>query len=493
MPFDAIEPYLPRPGIYTNGSPGMSDGRWVDGNNVRFRNGNPEPIGGWDATSISTLTGKAREMFYNERVDGSAVYLGIGTHSHLYFTDGTTTIDATPTSSFTAGADDQSGRADASQWVLSPWGEDFICHYRDGSTYLWDASAGLSGGNVATVISQVPTCRHLISNPENRVLIALGANDGTNDDPMLIRWCDREDFTTWTAADGNQAGDKRLDEGKRIITALHTRGEILIFTDTALYTMSTIGGTFEFAFRSEGQTVRIAGPKAGVDWGGTVYFMGVKSFYMWNGALQEMPCDVQKTVFDDADTKLNVNQSSKVFCMTNRLYDEVWWFYPSGTSTECDRYVAYNRGDQTWFFGSLARTAMLDEHPLSNSPFAIAPDGISYEHETTRNADGAALSYHLTTHAFKGPRGADLFTQYQELDFREIEGTVKVEILQKKKRKEGQSTTTKGPRSYTSSKRFSNMRARGKELQFKIYGDSVGSYMELAGMYVGFDPAGLRG
>lgn len=486
------ELYLPKPGIYTNGSPGSSADRWTDGNNVRFRDGLPEKVGGFDDSGLTTLTGKARAMQYLTLVDGSATHLGIGTHSKLYFTDGVTVYDATPTSGFTAGADDQSGVADASQWTLSPWGEDFICHYRGGSTYLWDASGGLSS-NPATTISQVPSCNHLVANPENRTLIAFGAHDGTNDDPLLIRWCDAEDFTDWTPTNENTAGDKRLDHGNRLITAIPTRGEWLVFTDTALYTMSTIGGNFVFSFRSEGQTVRIAGPKAGIDWGNAVFFMGVKDFYMWNGSLITLPCDVRKTVFDDAATKLNTAQSSKVYCMTNRRFGEIWWLYPSGSSTECDRYVALHIKTGTWFMGDIARTAMLDEHPLSNNPYAIDASGTIFEHETGRDADGSSLDWHLTTFGMRAPGNRKLFTNYQEIDFRTIEGTVKHSIYVQQRRDEGQSTSTKGPRSFTSSKRKSNMRARGDQLQFHIYGDTVGSYAEIAGIYPGFEVKGLRG
>lgn len=248
-------------------------------------------------------------------------------------------------------------------WSQSNFGEDLVFGPRTGALYYWDASVGLDTRAVnATTLSgasNVPTVQNFILVSDvSRFVFCFGANTlGTStQDPMLIRWSDQEDITNWTPAATNQAGDLRLSKGSEIVTAIQSRQEILVWTDSALYSLQYLGGTAVWGSQLLGDNISIASQNAAAFADDVTYWMGVDSFYMYDGRVKTLPCSLKRHVFND----INHEQIKQVFAGTNEGFDEVWWFYCSAGSSTVDKYVVYNHAQNIWYFGNLARSAWLD-------------------------------------------------------------------------------------------------------------------------------------
>jgi len=214
----------------------------------------------------------------------------------------------------------------------------------------------------------------------SRFVLVMGTNDyGQNYlDPMLIRWSDQEDPYTWTPAITNQAGSIRLSHGSQIVTAVQARQEIVVFTDTALYSLQYVGTPFVWSTQLLGDNVSIVGPNAATLASGVVYWMGVDKFYKYDGRVQTLNCDLRRHVFGD----FNILQPQQVYCGTNEGFNEIWWFYCSANSNTIDKYVIYNYIENVWYYGNMARTAWLDSGLL---PFPIAA---TYDYEIVQHEDG---------------------------------------------------------------------------------------------------------
>ena len=220
----------------------------------------------------------------------------------------------------------------------------------------------------------------IIVSDTSRFILVFGTNDyaQTYLDPMLIRWSNQEDPYTWTPQITNQAGSIRLSHGSEIITAVQARQEIVVFTDTALYSLQYVGPPFVWSSQLLGDNISIVGPNAAVIASGVVYWMGVDKFYMYDGRVQTLNCDLRRYVFND----FNTLQSQQVYCGTNEGFNEVWWFYCSKNSTAIDKYVVYNYVEKVWYYGNMARTAWLDSGLL---PFPIAA---TYNYRLVQHEDG---------------------------------------------------------------------------------------------------------
>lgn len=269
-------------------------------------------------------------------------------------------------------------------WSQSNFGEDLIFGPRDGAIYYWDASSGT--GTRGVLLSSLPGASDvpevqsfLMVSDASRFVIAFGANDlgSSTQDPLLIRWSDQEDATNWTPAATNQAGDIRLSQGSMIVTAVQSRQEIVVFTDSALYSMQYVGPPEVWPVQPLASNISIIGQNAAATASGVVFWMGTDKFYKYDGRVLTMRCDVRQHVFSD----INFNQRQQVFCGTNEGFSEVWWFYCSADSTTVDRYVIYNYGEDIWYYGTMARTAWLDSG-LRGSPLAATYESNLVEHET---------------------------------------------------------------------------------------------------------------
>ena len=270
-------------------------------------------------------------------------------------------------------------------WTHDNFGEDIIINIYNGGLYYYDSSAGLT--NRAIVLSLVSgavsppsvATKVLVSDVDLHV-IAFGCDsedDPGTQDPLLIRFSDQRNALDWKATVDNTAGDLKISSGSKIITAIETKREILVFTDTSIYSMQFIGppDTFGITIVSEGISIR--SPNSAVAIEDNVFWMGNNEFYVYNGAVQKVPCTLRDFVFSD----FNTLQSEKVFAGVNSSFSEVWWFYPSSSSNEIDKYVIYNYQQQIWYFGSLNRTAWLDRG-VNELPTAASPDYYLYNHET---------------------------------------------------------------------------------------------------------------
>jgi hypothetical protein len=278
-------------------------------------------------------------------------------------------------------------------WSQSNFGENLVFNARGGPIYYWDtnnnptifdrgvvikAGATISG---LTVDSTCPSLvNYVVVSDASRFVIAFGTNDPTGVyattalDPMQIRWSDQESIWTWNPAITNQAGDYRLSHGSAIITAQQARQEILVFTDSAIYSMQYLGPPYVWSFQILGDNISLAGPNAVATANNITYWMGLDKFYMYSGRVETLPSTLREYVFTD----INKSQSFQFVSGTNEGYNEVWWQYCSANSNVIDRYVIYNYLDNVWYYGDWAnynsanqgRTAWLDSS-LRQFPMAV--------------------------------------------------------------------------------------------------------------------------
>lgn len=212
-------------------------------------------------------------------------------------------------------------------WALDNWGEDLLANYRGGPIYWWDRSKGESS-RAALIAGNAPQINeYMIISQRDRHVIALGAFDFFNNkiDPLLIRWSSTEDLDDWVPIATNTSGDLRLYRGSKIVTAVRSRLETVVFTDVSVHTMPFVGGLAVFGLNVVGENVSILGPNAAVAIDHRVVFMAESDFYVYDGVVRVLNCDVRNFVYEH----LNTDQKDKVYAGLNREFNEVWFFYPS--------------------------------------------------------------------------------------------------------------------------------------------------------------------
>lgn len=237
--------------------------------------------------------------------------------------------------------------------------------------------------NLATIAgaSDVPTIQNYITVSDTyRFVFAFGANDYgvSTQSPLLVRWSDQENAADWTPSVTNQAGSLSLTRGSQIITALQTRQEILVWTDSTLYSMQYLGYPLVWNAQLMGDNISIVGQNAATLASGVVYWMGRDKFYKYDGRVSTQNCDLREYIFND----FNIQQIEQVFASTNEGFNEVWWFYCSADSTEVNKYAIYNYAEDIWYYGTMGRTAWLDSGILD---FPIAA---TYLHNIVNHENG---------------------------------------------------------------------------------------------------------
>jgi hypothetical protein len=282
-------------------------------------------------------------------------------------------------------------------WTHDNFGEDLMINQRGGGIYRWVENNGVTtrAVNLSTIsgANQVPTVGlQVITSEKDRHLIVLGADPIVGSartgavDPMLIAFSDQENALDFEPQTTNTAGSLRLSSGSSIIGAVKSRQEVLIWTDTALYSMQFVGPPLTFAVNLINEGIGLIGPKAAVTAPQGVFWMSYNNFYIYNGSVQTLPCTVQNYVFSD----INLTQSFKINAFTITDKNEVGWFYCSSSSSEIDKYVIYNYAENVWFYGSLSRTAWLDAG-IENYPRAVA-NGYLYQQEIGFDDDGSPMT-----------------------------------------------------------------------------------------------------
>jgi hypothetical protein len=269
-------------------------------------------------------------------------------------------------------------------WSQSNFGEDLIFNPRGGGIYYWDNTLGTAvrGVNIASLPgeSNCPTVASSIAvSDASRFVLAFGCNAIGESiiSPMLIRWSDQENVIEWTPAATNQAGSLQLSTGSEIVTAIQNRQEFVVFTDSAVYSLQYLGPPYIWGSQLMGSNTSIAGPNAATTAAGVVYWMGLDKFYVYDGQVQTLDCDLRRYVFND----FSLAQSDQVFAGTNEGFNEIWWFYCSADSFEANRYVVYNYVEKIWYYGNLKRSAWLDA-PLRGFPLAATYSNNIVQHES---------------------------------------------------------------------------------------------------------------
>jgi hypothetical protein len=486
MPLQKI---LFKPGVNRENTRYTTEGGWYECDKVRFRQGNPEVIGGWTRISANTFLGVCRSL-WNWVTLGNLNLLGVGTNLKFYIENGGAYNDITPIrTTTTLGTDPFTGNGTTTVTVTAPahgcvngdfvtfsgvtgtyaallngefqitfvtinsytitvtsaipavstggsavsaqyqinvgpafavpltgwgagawgsgfwgiggtsntairlwsqanFGQDLVFGPRGAGIYYWDATTSLTTRGVLLSslpgASDVPTVQNdIFVSDINRFVFAMGCNDygSATLDPMLIRWSDQEDAVNWTPSATNQAGSLRLSHGSEIVAAVQARQEIVVFTDSAIYSLQYLDAPIFWGAQLLGDNISIEGPNAAVIASGVVYWMGVDKFYAYDGRVQTLNCDLRRYVFSD----FNQSQAAQVFAGTNEGFNEVWWFYCSANSTIIDKYVVYNYVEKIWYYGTMARTAWLDsglrDFPMAATYNSTAQTGLLVNHE----------------------------------------------------------------------------------------------------------------
>lgn len=278
-------------------------------------------------------------------------------------------------------------------WSADNYGEDLIIAPRSADgIYYWDATLGLTErAKLLNTLSTaagfqgqfVPNITNEISSSAiQRFVIAMGANPydptdpATTFDPLLVRWSDQDNPYEWVPAITNQSGEYRLSHGSYIVGSLNTRQEIVIWTDSALYSMQYLGAPYVWSFSLLMDNLSVMSPNAMATANNLVFWMGVDKFYVYSGRVETLECSLRQYIFND----INLSQGYQVFSGTNEAYNEVWWFYCSNGSTSVDKYVVFNYVEKVWYYGTLPRTAWLDS-PLRSSPVAADYNSRMLYHE----------------------------------------------------------------------------------------------------------------
>lgn len=400
MPFIPLS--LP-PGIWRNGTQYQSKGRWHGGNLVRFFEGAIMPHGGWRKQSLTAVTGKGRAII-SWHDNAQSTWSAIGTESHLYvMTRGGVISDITPVG-FTGGglADalaeggygdglygenvygapipDLNAVQDASMWTLDNFGQDLVGCMADesgsGTIYQWSPA---TPGTAAAAVSGAPSAAAIFTTAEG-MLMALGANAV----PRRLMWSDQQDNNVWTAGASNQAGDFELATNGRLLSGLRIKSGSLLFTDIDVWLSTYLANELVYGFTRVGlgSGAISRGSAVAVDaissaFGAQAVWMGDNGFWLYNGYVVPLNCDVWDHVFGD----LNSLQKSKITVEMNAAFGEITWHYPSGSSTEVDSYVTWNFRENHWSVGQVGRLSGVDAGINAQYPLRVAADGHVYEHE----------------------------------------------------------------------------------------------------------------
>jgi hypothetical protein len=384
-------------------------------------------------------------------------------------------------------------------WSQDNWGEDLILNVRNDNIYYWDATLGL-GNRASTLSSQsgasdAPTiARQVVVSDADRHVIGLGTNTlgTTAQDLLLVRWSDQENPVDWTPTATNTAGSQRLSSGSEIITAVETRQELVIWTDSSIYSMRFVGPPFTFSFTLLASNASVISPNAAVSVGDRVFWMDTENFFMYAGQIQTIPCTVLRYIFDD----INLVQNLKFFAGSNRMFNEVFWFYCTADSDDIDRYVKFNYADNTWDIGSLSRTAWVDLG-LHDKPRAA---GVSsdlnyvYAHETGTTADGDAMAPFIESTVFSigdGDQFAFISRIIPDIDITSS-SSESVNYVLKTRDFPGDSLATNSTSAVTSTTQQSFVRSRSRSAVLRIESSAGDIAWTLGDVRLDIRPDGRR-
>jgi len=369
-------------------------------------------------------------------------------------------------------------------WSLDNFGNDGLCLPRSGALYYWDESSGVTtraviASSVGGASNPPVAALQIMMSDIDRHVIAFGCNPIGSSviDPLLVRFSDAENAVDWTPTATNSAGGVQLSTGSSIIGALQTRQEILIWTDAGIVSMRFVGAPFVFSFNEIATGMSLISPNAMATGGNTVFFMDNGAFYQYAGSAQRLPCSVLDHVFDD----FNYSQSFKVFAASISQHNEIIWFYPSASSTEVDKYIAYNYLEQSWTIGTtndgFTRTAWnpayILDNPIAAGKLDTTDNNYLYNHETGHSADGSSFTAFIESSDFDlDPDGENFMfisKLIPDLEYRGSDDTANtVNFVIKGRDYPLQSLSTLQTVAVTPNSTFTNTRARSRQSAIRI-------------------------
>lgn len=508
-------PLIPPPGVNSDDTEFSQEMRFSDADNVRFFDGKAETIGGWNKVTGSQMTGVCRNIIAWLDNDGFET-LALGTHSKLYALVGGSLADITPSSGFTAGAENGAGgpgfgsgdygEGDFGEgsladyfpltWSLANWGENLLANPRGQSIFLWQNDTGTP----AAVISNAPdNVTAMMVTPERQVL-ALGCNEegsGTFN-PRCIRGSDIEDNTDWTTTASNNAFEHILEAtgGARIVTGRMIGPYVAIWTDFGLWIGQFIGDpgqTYRFDLVATG--CGLIGPNAvAIHSQRAWWWTPDRQCYTWSPG--ESPQLVGCPIQSDFANNIATGQFEKIAAGTISKFEEIWWFYPDGRDgLECSRYVQINTqapADQplAWSRGTLARSALVESGLLRFSVMA-SPDGYIYSHEDGNSADGGAISWSATIALPQIDEGGRfVMLKGIEPDFDRQQGAVSLSFSLRKY-PQG-SSNEKGPFTLTPMTVRKHFTMSGRSGEITFTGNSAPSYVRFGKPILLAEPMGAE-
>jgi hypothetical protein len=329
-------------------------------------------------------------------------------------------------------------------------------------------------------------------------------------DPMLIRWSAQGDPFNWTPDATSQAGFTRLSHGSNIVTYVQTRQEIVVLTDSSVYSLQYLGPPYVWQTQLLGDNISIIGPNAAIIASGVVYWMGIDKFYMYDGRVQTLNCDLRRFIFQN----INLAQSQQVFANTNEGFNEIWWFYCSANSTMIDTYVIYNYLEKVWYYGTMSRTAWLDSG-LQNNPIAATYDSstatgklLNHESGIDDNATSttAPIAAYISSSEFDigdGHNFAFVWRVLPDLTFSGsttgITPTVTMTLYGLDNSGSGSTSDASQPvygsSTYVITEKFTGQiytRFRGRQMIFKIDSAGIGTTWQLGAPRIDIRPDGRR-
>ena len=450
------------------------------------------------ATSTASTVGTATATYQlNIGSDVSFVDFGWGTGTWGLSTWGTPRPPSTGVSLL------------ARVWQFDSYGEDLILQLVNGGVYEWLPSTGL--GVRATAIAGAPTKSKyaLISTPD-RHLVCFGTEktvgNPTTQDPMFVRFSDQEDIGNFVVTATNTAGGQRLTDGNEIISALRSRGQILLWTDTALHGQQYLGPPYTFGFQQLGANCGTVSPHATADVNGVSYWMGKDAFFMFDGTVKKLPCTVQDYVFED----FNLTQATAVNVGINTQFNEMTWFYPSLSSDYINRFVTYNYMESVWSIGTMSRTAWADigtfgkplaaeYDPSDNAATISTIYGLTagrshlYNQEDGVNANGEAIDAFVYSGYFDIGDGDQMLLMQKFIpDFKLQVGEIVVRLFLRAYPQATATPSSLDPYPISPGTQFVNTRARGRQIQLRIESDELDGWWRFGTMRIDIQPDGLR-
>jgi hypothetical protein len=380
----------------------------------------------------------------------------------------------------------------ATDWTLDNWGEVFVSCPLDGPIYTWNPTAG---DDTALVIPEAPPVNAgvFVAMPQ-RQMIAWGSTFTGVQDPLLIRWSDIANYNEWTAQITNQAGSYRIPKGSRIIQCIQGPQQGLIWTDLGVWAMQYVGPPYVYQFNELGTGCGLIGRKAATSVNGVVYWMGPSQFFRLAGSgVEPIRCPIWDVIFQDLDT--SPEALNKIRVAPNSRFGEISWFYPTRSNGgEVSHYVKYNFLIDQWDFGTLARTAWINESVLG-PPIGAAPDRFIYQHETSTDADGQPINASFQTGYFAlSEADVKMFIDqvWPDMKWGYYGGaqSAEVQLTFYVTDYAGQTPLTYGPFNLTQATTYVTPRFRGRLVSIKVESDDIGSFWRIGNIRYRIQPDG---